>query len=302
MPRRLMARAPFLQAPLLRAPLLAAGLALALAGPARAQNLPDLVTPDVLRVCADPGAMPASERKGNSTGDGFENRIAAIVADELKVPLRYYWLTQGPGFVRNTLGTGLCDVIIGSAFGSELVQHTNPYYRSAYVLVSRRGTFDGLTGLDDPRLKGKAIGVIVGTPPVERMGAVGLVPTMKPYPPYQFDPARQYQTVSAEIVADVASGKLDAAVLWGPAAGWLAREAGKAAGGLDVVPLLREPDRPPLAYRIAMGVRHGENEWKRVLNNALRKRRAEIEAVLRDYAVPLLDEEENRLLPADPKP
>lgn len=279
-----------------RAPLtilvLAAGLALA--APVRAQSLPDLVTPDTLRICADPGNMPFSERQG----DGFENRIAVIIADELKVKLRYYWLTQGPGFVRNTLGTGLCDVIIGSAFGSELVQSTNPYYRSAYVLVSRRGTVDGLTGLDDPRLRAKAIGVIVGTPPVERMGAVGLVPTMKPYPPYQFDPARPHQTVTAEIVADVASGKLDAAVLWGPAAGWLAKQA----GALDVVPLLREPDRPPLAYRIAMGVRHGENEWKRVLNNVLRKRRTEIEAVLRDYAVPLLDEDENRLLPADPKP
>lgn len=286
MPGRLMTRAP------LTILVLAAGLALA--APVRAQSLPDLVTPDTLRVCADPGNMPFSERQG----DGFENRIAAIIADELKVKLRYYWLTQGPGFVRNTLGTGLCDVIIGSAFGSELVQSTNPYYRSAYVLVSRRGTVDGLTGLDDPRLRAKAIGVIVGTPPVERMGAVGLVPTMKPYPPYQFDPARPHQTVTAEIVADVASGKLDAAVLWGPAAGWLAKQA----GALDVVPLLREPDRPPLAYRIAMGVRHGENEWKRVLNNVLRKRRTEIEAVLRDYAVPLLDEDENRLLPADPKP
>ncbi|TNC13434.1 quinoprotein dehydrogenase-associated putative ABC transporter substrate-binding protein [Methylobacterium terricola] len=285
-----MARAP------LTATLLAAGLALA--APARAQSLPDLVTPDTLRVCADPGNMPFSERRRDGQVDGFENRIAAIVADELKVKLRYYWLTQGPGFVRNTLGSGLCDVIVGSAFGSELVQSTNPYYRSTYVMVSRRGALDGLTGLDDPRLKGKAIGVIVGTPPVERMGAVGLVPTMKPYPPYQFDPARPHQTVSAEIVADVVSGKLDGAVLWGPAAGWLAKQA----GGLDVVPLLREPDRPPLSYRIAMGVRHGENEWKRILNTALRKRRAEIDAVLRDYAVPLLDEEENRLLPGDPKP
>ncbi|TGD95823.1 rare earth element methanol dehydrogenase accessory protein XoxJ [Methylobacterium nonmethylotrophicum] len=279
------------------APVLAA--CLALAAPAGAQTLPDLVTTDTLRVCADPGAMPFSERKADGHGDGFESRIAAIIADELKVKQRAYWLAQGPGFVRNTLGTGLCDVIIGSAFGSELVQHTNPYYRSTYVLVSRQGSLDGVTGLDDPRLKGRAIGVIVGTPPVDRMGAVGLVPTMKPYPPYQFDPARKYQTVSAEIVADVASGKLDAAVLWGPAAGWLARQSGTA---LAVVPLLHEPDRPPLAYRIAMGVRHGENEWKRILNTALRKRRAEIEAVLRDYAVPLLDEEENRLLPADAKP
>lgn len=293
-----MAQAPVTST--LAAILLAAGLAPA--APARAQNLPDLVTTDTLRVCADPGNMPFSERRKDGQIDGFENRIAAILADELKVKLRYYWLTQGPGFVRNTLGTGLCDVIVGSAFGSELVQSTNPYYRSSYVLVSRHGSLDGLTGLDDPRLKGKAIGVIVGTPPVERMGAVGLVPTMKPYPPYQFDPARPHQTVAAEIVADVASGKLDAAVLWGPAAGWLAKQASKQAGGLDVVPLLREPDRPPLSYRIAMGVRHGENEWKRVLNNALRKRRAEIDAVLRDYAVPLLDEEENRLLPADRKP
>ncbi|GJD53223.1 hypothetical protein OPKNFCMD_5995 [Methylobacterium crusticola] len=278
------------------APLVVAGLAAAGPGPgARAQSLPDLVTPDVLRVCADPGNMPFSARRG----DGFENRIAAILADELKVKVRSYWLTQGPGFVRNTLGTGLCDVIVGSAFGSELVQHTNPYYRSAYTLVSRRGELAGVTQLDDPRLKGRSIGVIAGTPPVNRMGEVGLVGTMRPYAPYQFDPGRKHQTVSAEIVADVAAGTIDAAILWGPAAGWLARES---AVPLDVVPLLREPDRPPLAYRIAMGVRHGENEWKRTLNTALRKRRAEIAQVLRDYAVPLLDEEENRLLPAEAAP
>jgi len=98
------------------------GLALALllttagARSALAQSLPDLVTTDTLRVCGDPGNMPFSERKE----DGFENRIAAIIAEELKVKVRYYWLTQGPGFVRNTLGTGLCDVIMGSASGGEL--------------------------------------------------------------------------------------------------------------------------------------------------------------------------------------
>ncbi|MGY2048516.1 rare earth element methanol dehydrogenase accessory protein XoxJ [Methylobacterium sp. JK268] len=264
-----------------------------LAGPwtARAQQLPDLVTTDALRVCGDPGNMPFSDRKGA----GFENKIAAIIADELKVKLRTYWLTQGPGFVRNTLGTGLCDVIIGSAFGSELVQNTNPYYRSAYVLVSRQGDLPGVTALDDPRLKGKTIGVVAGTPPVNRMGEVGLVGGMRPYPPYQFDPANTYQTASAQIVGDLAEKRLDAAILWGPAAGWLARESGVP---MEVVPLLKEPDRPPLTYRIAMGVRINENEWKRTLNTVLRKRRADIEKVLRDYAVPLLDEEENRPLDA----
>ncbi|WP_018263840.1 substrate-binding domain-containing protein [Methylobacterium sp. WSM2598] len=271
----------------LAALLLAAG-----PGPAGAQQLPDLVTTDALRVCGDPANMPFSDRKG----EGFENRIAAILADELKVKLRTYWLTQGPGFVRNTLGSGLCDVIVGSALGTDLVQNTNPYYRSAYVLVSRRGDLSGVAALDDPRLKGKVIGVVAGTPPVNRMGEVGLVSSMRPYPPYQFDPSNAHQTVSAQIVADLAEKRLDAAILWGPAAGWLARQSGVP---MEVVPLLKEPDRPALTYRIAMGVRLNENDWKRTLNTALRKRRAEIEQVLRDYAVPLLDEEENRLL--DPR-
>lgn len=271
------------------------GLALALllfpagARDAFSQQLPDLVTPDVLRVCGDPGNMPFSERKE----DGFENRIAGIIADELKVKVRYYWLTQGPGFVRNTLGTGLCDLIMGSALGNDLVQNTNPYYRSIYVLVTRKGEFDGIAKLDDPRLKGRSIGVIAGTPPVNRMGELGMIDKMRAYAPYQLDASRKNQTVAAEIMSDLVAKSIDAAILWGPAAGWLAKQSGVA---MDVVPLLQEPDRPPMSYRIAMGVRLGENEWKRSLNTILRKRRADIEKVLRDYDVPLLEEEGNKLL------
>ncbi|TXN68934.1 rare earth element methanol dehydrogenase accessory protein XoxJ [Methylobacterium sp. WL6] len=256
---------------------------------AAAQNVPDLVTADVLRVCGDPGNMPFSERKE----DGFENRIAAIIADELKIKVRYYWLTQGPGFVRNTLGTGLCDLIVGSALGSEGVQNTNPYYRSVYTLIVKQGDLAGVSGLDDPKLKGKRIGVIAGTPPVNRMGDLGLISSMKAYAPYQLDPVRKNQTVGAEIVSDLAAGQIDAAVLWGPSAGWLAKQSGTA---MDVIPLLEEPDRPPMSYRIAMAVRIGENDWKRSLNTILRKRRSDIEAVLRDFDVPLLEEEENKLL------
>ena len=263
-------------------------LSMTVAQGAAAQHLPDTVTTDVLRVCGDPGNMPFSERKE----DGFENKIAAIIADELKVKLRYYWLTQGPGFVRNTLGTGLCDLIIGQAFGSDLVQTTNPYYRSSYTLVTRTGELDGITALDDPRLKGKAIGVIAGTPPVNRMGDLGLVSTMKAYAPYQLDPSRKFQTVGAEIIGALAAKEIDAAVLWGPAAGWLAKQSGTL---MTVVPLLKEPPRPPMAYRIAMGVRLGENDWKRSLNTVLRKRKSDIDKVLREYDVPLLDDEESKL-------
>ena len=267
-------------------------LAAAGARDARAQHLPDLVTTDVLRVCSDPANMPFSERKG----DGFENRIAEIVADELKVKVRYYWLAQGPGFVRNTLGTGLCDLIIGTS-GGDIVQGTNPYYRSAYALVTRKGEFAGVTTLDDPKLKDREIGLIAGTPPSDRLGTLGLTPHVRSYVPYAFGGDRAHQTVAGEVVADIASKKLDAAVLWGPSAGWLARQSGVA---MDVVPLLSEPDRPPLSFRVSMGVRLNENDWKRTLNTVLRKRRTDIERVLRDYGVPLLDEEQNK--PLEPAP
>lgn len=255
---------------------------------AQAQHLPDIVSTDTLRVCSDPGNMPFSERKS----DGLENRIAEIVADELKVKLRYYWLTQGPGFVRNTLGTGLCDVVIGTS-GGDIMQPTNPYYRSAYVLVSRKGELDGVKKLDDPKLKDRAIGVIAGTPPNDRFGQLGLTQKVQSYPAYAFGSDRKHQTVAAEVIADIAAKKIDAAVLWGPAAGWLAKQSGVE---MDVVPLLDEPDRPPLTFRVSMGVRINENDWKRTLNTVLRKRQGDIEKVLREYSVPLLEEEANKPL------
>ncbi|MBB2960235.1 rare earth element methanol dehydrogenase accessory protein XoxJ [Methylobacterium sp. R2-1] len=261
------------------------------ARPVQAQHLPDLVTQDVLRVCSDPGNMPFSERKG----DGFENKIAQIVADELKVKLRYYWLTQGPGFVRNTLGTGLCDLIIGTS-GGDIVQATNPYYRSAYVLVSRKGEMSDIKSLDDPRLKDRQIGIIAGTPPSNRLSELKLVgERIHAYAPYAFGSDRKHQTVAAEVIADLAEKKIDVAILWGPAAGWLAKQSGMP---MDVVPLLNEPSRPPLTFRVSMGVRQNENDWKRSLNTVLRKRKADIEKVLRDYEVPLLAEEDNKPLGA----
>ncbi|MCP1547755.1 MULTISPECIES: rare earth element methanol dehydrogenase accessory protein XoxJ [Methylorubrum] len=258
---------------------------------AHAQHLPDLVTQDVLRVCSDPGNMPFSERKGG----GFENKIAQIVADELKIKLRYYWLTQGPGFVRNTLGTGLCDLIIGTS-GGDIVQATNPYYRSAYVLVARKGELPDLKRLDDPRLKDKQIGIIAGTPPSNRLSELKLVgERIHAYAPYAFGAERKHQTVAAEVIADLSEKKIDVAILWGPSAGWLAKQSGVP---MDVVPLLQEPGRPPLTFRVSMGVRHNENDWKRSLNAVLRKRKADIEAVLREYEVPLLAEEDNKPLDA----
>ena len=246
------------------------------------------MTPDVLRVCADPANMPFSNRKG----EGFENRIAEVLAGELKVPLRSYWLSQGPGFVRNTLGLKLCDVIIGYAAGTELVQHSNPYYRSVYVLVVRRGDLGDVKQLDDPRLKSKRIGVVAGTPPVDHLARHDLLAGTKGYAPLAGQGSDR--PLAAEIIADVAAGRLDAAVLWGPAAGYYARAS---SAELALIPLVREQGRPALSYRITVGLRPDEVDWKRTLNTVLRRRQADIDKILLGFGVPLLDENDN-LIPA----
>ncbi|WP_370435569.1 substrate-binding domain-containing protein [Microvirga sp. TS319] len=250
--------------------------------PARAQHLPDLVTPEVLRVCADPANMPFANR----AGQGFENRIAAILADELKVPLRYYWLPQGPGFVRNTLGLKLCDVVIGYAAGTDIVQHSNPYYRSVYTaLVKTRGDLADLKQLSDPRLRSKRIGVIAATPSVDHLEALGLGASMKPY---SLLVDRRFESPGDDMIADLLADRLDVAILWGPVAGYGAM---RHEGTLTMVPLIHEAERPPLAYRITLGMRPNEIEWKRTLNTALHNRQSDIDRVLRAYGVPLLDDD-----------
>jgi mxaJ protein len=263
--------------------LLAACLALIQPDGGAAQEIPDVVARDVLRVCADPHNMPFSNRKGQ----GFENRIAEIVADELKVPLRYYWLSQGPGFIANTLGSKLCDVVMGYAAGADPVQHTNPYYRSVYVLLVKRGAgLDGVDRLSDPRLRGKRLGVIAATPPADHLLEEGLLATAKSY---ALLVDRSTETPAEDMIADLAAGRIDGALLWGPIGGDLARRSSEP---LTVIPLLHERDRPPLSYRITFGIRHNEQDWKRRLNHAIRKRQADFDRVLLDFGVPLLDDDD----------
>jgi quinoprotein dehydrogenase-associated probable ABC transporter substrate-binding protein len=253
---------------------------------AQAQHLPDLVTPDVLRVCADPANMPFTNREGK----GFENRIAAILADELKVPLRYYWMPQGPGFVRNSLNAKLCDVIIGYASGADVVQNSNPYYRSVYTaLIKSGGDLSGLKQLSDPRLRSKRIGVTAATPPVDHLETFGLGQNMKSY---ALLVDRRFEDPAEEMIADLVADRLDVAILWGPIAGYGALQH---EGVLTKVPLIAETERPPLAFRITLGIRPNEIEWKHVLNAALHNRQADINRVLLSFGVPLLDDD-GRLL------
>jgi quinoprotein dehydrogenase-associated probable ABC transporter substrate-binding protein len=241
----------------------------------------ELVDPKVLRVCADPHSLPFSDDQGR----GFENKIAELLAEKLGKTLAYAWYPQAPGFVRNTLGAHVCDLIMGFPQGDELTQGTNPYYRTAYALVYKAGQgLDGVETLSDPRLKGKRIGIVAGTPPATNMAINGLMGQARPY--HLVVDTRVVS--SAEMMTkDLAAGEIDAGVLWGPLAGFYAKQANPP---LRVAPLVNETGGPRLAFRITMAVRATDQNWKRTLNDLIREHQPAIQRILLSYGVPLLDE------------
>jgi quinoprotein dehydrogenase-associated probable ABC transporter substrate-binding protein len=240
----------------------------------------ELVDPKTFRVCADPQNMPLSDEKG----EGYENKLAELIAAKLNQPANYTYFPQVIGFIRNTLGALRCDVVMGTAVGDTTVQTTNPYYRTTYALVFKPGNgLDGVDQLGDARLKDKHIGIVAGTPPATILARNGLMSTAKPYPLTVDTRA----TSSPEMMTkDIASGQIDAGVLWGPMAGYYAKQA---TPPLTVVPLLKENER--LDFRIAMGVRRTDQEWKRKLNKLIAESQPEIDKILTEYGVPLLDEQ-----------
>jgi quinoprotein dehydrogenase-associated probable ABC transporter substrate-binding protein len=241
----------------------------------------ELVDPKVLRVCADPRNLPFSNEKG----EGFENKLAELFAEKLQKKLDYMYFPQATGFVRMTLGAHRCDVIMGFPQGDDLVQGTNPYYRTAYALVAKQGSgLDEVATLEDERLKGKHIGIVAGTPPATNMAVNGLMMTAKPYP-LMID--TRFDSSAAAMIQDLMSGEIDAGVLWGPMAGYY---ASKASPPLHITPLIKETSGPRLAYRIGMGVRPADQNWKRQLNRLIQENQPAINKILLDFGVPLLDE------------
>lgn len=245
----------------------------------------ELVDPRVLRVCADPRNLPFSNEKG----EGFENKLAELFAAKLQKKLDYTFFPQATGFVRMTLGAHRCDVIMGFPQGDDLVQGTNPYYRTGYALVAKSGSgLDDVDTLEDPRLKGKHIGIVAGTPPATNMAIAGLMADAKPYP-LMID--TRYENSAQAMIDDLGAGRIDAGVLWGPMAGFYARRT----GGLHVKPLVKEATGPKLVYRIGMGVRAADQNWKRQLNRLIQENQGEINKILLDFGVPLLDESDRPL-------
>lgn len=252
-------------------------------------HLADAVNRKVLRVCATPANLPYSDEKL----EGFENKIAQLVADELKrEKVEYTWFPQGTGFVRKTLSEKRCDLIMGTVQADEFTLNTNPYYRTTYALITKPGSdLAGVTSIMDPKLKGKKVGIQAGAPAADYVAKAGLMPDAKSY---LFIVDTRYQNPMQDMVNDVRSGEIDVGILWGPHAGWYASHGGEK---MNVQPMLEEklPGLPRLEYRITMGVRANETAWKHEINDVIAKRQGDIDKILLDYGVPIVDED-NKLI------
>ena len=246
-----------------------------------------------LRVCQDPNNLPFS----NTKGEGIENRIAEVFGKALNLPVTYYSFPQRLAFIRNTLRYKLpgqdypCDIVIGVPVGfDEGVSVTKPYYRSTYALVFPKGkgldsvaSVQDFLALDPARLRALRIGIYDRSPASEWLSKHQLLESGVPYPIMNPNP----QQYPGEIIEkDLANGKLDAAIVWGPIAGYFAQRV--KTPQLVVLPLKSEPG-VRLDYQMAMGVRYGEREWKQQVEGLLESRQADIQAILKDYGVPLVD-------------
>jgi mxaJ protein len=238
-----------------------------------------------LRVCADPDNLPYSHQDGS----GFENRIAQLVASDFGLPLEYAWLPDRRGFVRKTLGAGLCDLIVGVPADFERTLNTRAYYRSSYVLVEPQAHAMPPASFADPRLRQWRVGVqLVGddlatTPPGHALALSGAVENVVGYPVPGEQPA------AARIVQALARGELDAAFVWGPQAGYYAQRASVPLR-VHYVPPPATLKEQPFVFAIAMGVRRGDRALRDRLDDLIARRRPDIDRILADYGVPRLPE------------
>ena len=261
----------------------AALLGLGLVGgswPVTAQTA-DLVDRSALKGCADPNNLPFSNEKK----EGFENKIAEVMGAALGLKVEYTWFPQVIGFVRNTLQAHRCDLVMGTVAGDDIMQTTNPYYYTTYVMLYRSDKRLAFEGLEDPRLASLRLGVVGATPPSDLLVRHDLMSHAKPY---QLTVDTRAESPTHQMVQDVVDGTIDVGFLWGPIAGYYRKHDELP---LTLVPLKDEPGAARMKYHIAMGVRGNEPEWRRRVNAVILKQQPEITAILRDYGVPLLNEQ-----------
>jgi mxaJ protein len=231
-----------------------------------------------LRVCADPFTMPFSNREQQ----GFENKIAEVLARDLGATLQYTWWPQRRGILR-AMNAGACDVVIGVPKDFDPLLTTKPYYRSAYTIITRKDSGPQVRSLNDPALRAVKVGVQENSPAHETLAEMGLLKNVVGYVVnYTAD-----QPESGQIVTDLAAGKIDVAIVWGPLAGYFVKRQTVA---LEVTPILEGSPARPFVYDFSVGVRRPAKELLPQIDAALARRQADIRKILEEYGVPLVQE------------
>ncbi|MEI6415530.1 MAG: quinoprotein dehydrogenase-associated putative ABC transporter substrate-binding protein [Pseudomonadota bacterium] len=247
---------------------------------------PNVRAAETLKVCAEANNLPFS----NDKGEGFENKIAELLARDLKRSVAYTWQRQGEGFIRQTLGTGACDVVIGVPAQLEGVRTTKPYYRSTYAIVTRKNSHLDLRTYDDPAWRNLKIGLhTVGSdgsnsPPAHALGLHNLGNQVVGYTMWGADGEAAPQ---GDVVKAVADGSIDVAIVWGPFAGYFAKPFGNR---LVVRPAPVEPALPyqPFVWDIATAVGRDDEALQVKLDGSLQRQSARIERILKNYGVPVV--------------
>ena len=234
-----------------------------------------------LRVCADPANLPFSNQKL----EGFENKIAALLAQDMGIPLTYFWWPHQRGLVRSFLNTGQCDVLISIPTGYDPVLWTKPYYRTGYVIASLKERNIAVTALDDPLLRRLTIGVHVNTPPHDVLAEHGILGSQVVTYDLFYDSRIHPEDYPGHILEDLLAGKMDVAIVWGPIAGYFMQ---KRSAPLTLTPLQGGEGGIPFTFAMSVGVRKNEKELKTRLEASLDRQQAEVQKILTEYGVPLL--------------
>lgn len=265
----------------------AAVLMLGAAAPAAPADTQTTVAPDAkptLSVCADPGNLPYS----NEARQGFENRLATVLAGDFNAELKYFWFAEHRSFFRRTLLDGLCDVVISAPVGLSIVVTTKPYFASTYVAVTRASDTRRFASFDDAWLATARIGLqLVGkegatTPPAMALARRGDNQHITGFEMWD-DP--EHPNPQGKIIDAVAAGQIDVAFVWGPFAGYFAKAYGDQ---LRVQPILSDSKDPDLkfVFPMAMAVRKSDTALRDRLQAALDRHATEIAAILNSYGIP----------------
>jgi mxaJ protein len=257
---------------------------------AQAQMRPNVEKPGVLRVCADPDNMPLSNQKG----EGYEQKIAELIAKEWNSKIEYAWWPVRRGFFSRALNGRYCDVAIEAPAGLDMAGVTKPYFRSGYFFVTRKDSGLDISSLADPRLKKLKIGVNLlnsdaeNTPPAMALSRYGVVGNLSGYSTFYTDSVRPEDIINA-----VANKEIDVAIVWGPLAGYFAQ---RSKVPLQLRPLVERDSLSdfPFRFNIAMGVRRRDRALRDSLQVVLDRKAPEIQAILKQYGIPVFPVEPDR--------